>query len=87
MSLDLTRPLAFIDLETTGTSAERDRIVEIAVLKLHPDGREEFRCKRVNPGVSIPPDATAVHGITDANVQGGQPLGAMRAAVCVDFRP
>jgi DNA polymerase III subunit epsilon len=68
MPLELRRPLAFIDLESTGTSPERDRIVEIAVLKLHPDGREEFRCKRVNPGVPIPPDATAVHGITDADV-------------------
>jgi DNA polymerase III subunit epsilon len=68
MPLELLRPLAFIDLESTGTSPERDRIVEIAILKLHPDAREEFRCKRVNPGVPIPPDATAVHGITDADV-------------------
>ncbi len=70
MSLELRRPLAFIDLESTGTSPERDRIVEIAILKLHPDGREESRCKRVNPGVPIPPDATAVHGINDADVAG-----------------
>ena len=70
MPLELRRPLAFIDLESTGTSPERDRIVEIAILKLHPDGREEFRSKRVNPGVPIPPDATAVHGITDVDVAG-----------------
>jgi DNA polymerase-3 subunit epsilon len=74
MPLDLHRPLAFIDLESTGTSPERDRIVEIAILKLHPDGREEFRCKRVNPGVPIPPDATAVPGITDADVANEPPF-------------
>ncbi len=43
MALELARPLAFIDRECTGTSPERDRIVEIAVLKLHPNGREEMR--------------------------------------------
>jgi DNA polymerase-3 subunit epsilon len=74
MPLDLRRPLAFVDLESTGTAPERDRIVEIAILKLHPDGREEFRCKRVNPGVPIPTDATAVHGITDADVAGEPPF-------------
>jgi DNA polymerase III subunit epsilon len=68
MPLELTRPLAFIDLESTGTLPERDRIVEIAILKLHPDGREDFRYKRVNPGIPIPPNATAVHSITDADV-------------------
>jgi hypothetical protein len=52
--------LAFIHLESIGTWPERDRIVEIAVLKIYPDGREEFRCKRVNPGVPILPDATAI---------------------------
>ncbi len=74
MPLELSRPLAFIDLESTGTSPERDRIVEIAVLKLHPDGREEFLCKRVNPGMPIPPDAIAVHGITDADVADEPPF-------------
>lgn len=68
MRLELRRPLALLDLESTGTSPARDRIVEIAVLKLHPDGREELRCKRVNPGVPIPAAATAIHGISDADV-------------------
>jgi DNA polymerase-3 subunit epsilon len=67
-NLNLSRPLAFVDLETTGTSPAGDRIVEIAILKVHPDGREEFARRRVNPGVPIPAEATAVHGITDADV-------------------
>jgi len=74
MPLELNRPLAFIDVESTGTSPDRDRIVEIAILRLHPDGREEFLCKRVNPGIPIPPDATAVHGITDADVADEPPF-------------
>jgi DNA polymerase-3 subunit epsilon len=66
--LELERPLAVIDLESTGISPERDRIVEIAILKVHSDGREELGCKRVNPGRPIPPEATAVRGTTDADV-------------------
>lgn len=79
--MELRRPLAFIDLESTGTSPERDRIVEIAILKLHPDGREEFRCKRVNSREPIPPDATAVHGITDADVANEHPFRQYARAV------
>ena len=67
-ALKLERPLAFIDLETTGTSASTDRIVEVAVLKLSPDGTVDLRSQRLNPGIPIPPEATAVHGITDADV-------------------
>jgi DNA polymerase-3 subunit epsilon len=68
MKLHLTRPLVFFDLETTGTDIARDRIVQIAVLKLHPDGGEEVRSRLVNPGIPIPASATAVHHITDADV-------------------
>jgi DNA polymerase III subunit epsilon len=67
-SLQLTRPLAFFDLETTGTDPATDRIVEIAVLRLDPDGGREARARRLNPERPIPPDATAVHGIADADV-------------------
>jgi DNA polymerase-3 subunit epsilon len=67
-NLVLQRPLAVIDLETTGTDVKLARIVEISVLKAHPDGRQEHRTRRLNPEVLIPPDATAVHGITDADV-------------------
>jgi DNA polymerase III subunit epsilon len=64
----LERPLAVIDLESTGTDPKTDRILEVSVLKLVPDGEPVHRTRRVNPGVPIPPAATAVHGITDDDV-------------------
>jgi DNA polymerase-3 subunit epsilon len=66
----LGKPLAVIDLETTGTDVKTDRIVEISVLKILPDGELIHRTRRVNPGKPIPVEATAVHGITDADVTG-----------------
>ncbi len=84
MNLNLSRPIVFIDLETTGTSPASDRIVEIAILKIAPDGTENFRCKRVNPGMPIPPEATAVHGITDADVA-GEPTFARYASSIREF--
>jgi DNA polymerase-3 subunit epsilon len=70
MKLQLTRPLAFFDLETTGTDIIHDRIIQIAALKLHPDGSEEVRTQLINPECPIPPDAIAIHGIADADVVG-----------------
>ena len=67
-NLSLTRPLAVIDLETTGKNPRLDRIVEISILKVFPDDSHEQRTRRLNPGVPIPLDATAVHHITDADV-------------------
>ena len=72
--LRLQRPLVFVDVESTGVSVSSDRIIEIAVLRINPDGSEEYQCKRVNPGISIPADATAVHGITDADVANEPPF-------------
>jgi DNA polymerase-3 subunit epsilon len=69
-NITLEKPLAVIDLETTGTDPRRDRIVEISVLKLLPDGRHDHRTRRLNPGVPIPAEATEIHGITDADVAG-----------------
>ena len=69
-NLKLERPIAFIDVETTGTRPHLDRIVELSILRINPDGREEYKSHRVNPQVPIPTDATAVHGITDADVVG-----------------
>jgi DNA polymerase-3 subunit epsilon len=66
--LVLHKPLAIIDLETTGTDPQTDRIVEISILKALPNGRLEQRNQRVNPGIAIPPEATAIHGIGDADV-------------------
>jgi len=67
--LEMKRPLAFIDLETTGTNVNADRIVEVAVLKLFPNGTTDIRSRRVKPGIPIPMEATAVHGITDEDVR------------------
>ena len=64
----LERPLAVFDLEATGTAPHRDRIVEISVLKLLPDGSKQLRHRRLNPGMPIPSEATEVHGIHDEDV-------------------
>ena len=69
MNLNLDRPLASIDLETTGVDTSADRIVELAVVKLHQDGRRETWTRRINPGVPIPEVATAIHGIADTDVE------------------
>ena len=68
MKLKLNRPLCFFDLETTGVNITTDRIVEIAVLKLHPKGTREVKVWRVNPECPIPAQASAVHGIYDADI-------------------
>lgn len=69
-NLKLERPIAFMDVETTGTNPNSDRVVELSILRIQPDGTEEYKSHRVNPGVPIPADATAVHSITDADVSG-----------------
>lgn len=69
MKLQLKRPLVFFDLETTGTNVYQDRIVEISVLKVMPDGTRSNYTRRVNPQVHIPEEASAVHHITDADVK------------------
>lgn len=66
--LDLKKPLATFDLETTGVNVAQDRIVEISVIKLYPDGTEETLTELVNPGMPIPAESAAVHGITDDKV-------------------
>ena len=68
MNLNLKRPLAFIDLETTGINVSTDRIVELSVLKISPIGKEEWMTTRVNPEMAIPPKSTAIHGIKDEDV-------------------
>ena len=65
----LDRPLVFLDLETTGLSTSHDRIIELAIIKLTPRGDVLERVRRFNPGMPIPAEATAVHGITDDDVR------------------
>jgi len=67
--LTLKRPIVFFDLETTGTDHAKDRIVELAFIKLMPDGRRDRYVKRLNPGIPIPPESTTFHGITDEDVK------------------
>ena len=68
MQLNISRPICFFDLETTGMNVAKDRIVEISILKIFPDGREEEYTKRINPTVPIPAETTAVHGISDVDI-------------------
>ena len=68
MDLVLERPLVFFDIESTGTNPYRDRIVEIAVIKVMPDGSRDEVVRRINPTIPIPEGASAVHGIYDADV-------------------
>lgn len=68
MNLNLKNPVVFFDLETTGTNINSDRIVEISYLKIYPNGKEETKTIRINPGMHIPESATAIHGIHDEDV-------------------
>jgi DNA polymerase-3 subunit epsilon len=69
MKLNLKNPLVFFDLETTGINIVSDRIVEISYLKVFPNGDEESKTRRINPEMPIPPESTAIHGITDEDVK------------------
>lgn len=68
MVLKLHKPICFFDLETTGINVGTDRIVEISILKVYPNGNKESKTLRVNPTIPISPEATAVHGITNEDV-------------------
>ena len=79
---ELDRPLAFIDLETTGLRVDSDRIVELALLRIDPSGEEIEKVRRFHPGIPIPPGATEIHGISDADVAGAEPF--VRTAKSLD---
>lgn len=68
MKINLKNPLAFFDLESTGTDIMHDRIVEISIVKLLPNGEKQTRTKRINPTIPIPAEVTAIHGISDADI-------------------
>jgi len=69
MKLNLKRPLAFFDLEATGTNIGADRIVEISVIKLNPDGSEDVKTWRVHPEMPIPLESSLIHGIYDEDIK------------------
>jgi len=84
MNLKLERPLAIFDLETTGINITSDRIVEIAIIKVHPDGKEENYCQRVNPQMPIPKLVSEIHGIYDQDVLNEPTFGQIAQQV-VEF--
>ncbi len=69
MNLQLEKPIAFIDLETTGINLSNDRIVEIAIVKILPDGTKQVKRKLINPTIPIPAAASEIHGITNVMVK------------------
>lgn len=68
MQLQLTKPICFFDLETTGTNVAKDRIVEISILKVYPNGNKESKTWLVNPEMPISPESEAIHGISNEKV-------------------
>jgi len=68
MKLNLKNPLLFFDIESTGLNVASDRIVEISVLKVHPNGEQEIKTRRINPTIPISPEAQKVHGISNEDV-------------------
>lgn len=69
MNLNLKNPLVILDLETTGMNIVTDRIVEIALIKVHPDGREEEKHYRINPEMPIPEKVSKIHGIYEEDIK------------------
>jgi DNA polymerase-3 subunit epsilon len=84
MQLKLSRPLVFFDLETTGINIAKDRIVEISLLKVYPNGNKEMITKRVNPQIPIPLEASKVHGIYNEDVE-NEPTFAELAGEIYEF--
>ena len=86
MKLSLERPLAFFDLETTGVRIGRDRIVQIGIVRLLPDGTRATYQSLVQPGIPIPAEATSVHGITDIDVADAPPLEELAATILEELK-
>ncbi|SDS81393.1 DNA polymerase-3 subunit epsilon [Mucilaginibacter mallensis] len=81
MKLNLKKPLAFFDLEATGTNIGADRIVEISVIKLNVDGSEDVKTWRVNPEMPIPLESSLIHGIYDEDIKDEQTFNQIAASV------
>ncbi len=69
MTIELTKPIVFFDIESTGLNPATDRIVEISMLKIHPNGKEEDQTYRINPTIPIPAESSGIHGIFDRDVE------------------
>lgn len=80
-ALTLARPLVALDIESTGPNPETDRIIELALVTMQPDGQRTVRRWYTHPGCPIPPASTAVHGITDEQIAGAQPFEAYAADI------
>lgn len=81
MELKLSRPICFFDLETTGIEVAKDRIVEISIFKVFPNGTSESKTWLVNPTIPIPPQTTAVHGITNEKVANEPTFSALASTI------
>jgi DNA polymerase-3 subunit epsilon len=82
MNLSLTKPIVFFDLETTGINVSKDRIVELSLLKIMPDGNETIRTWRINPTIPIPEKASKIHGIYDADVKEQPTFAEIAREIC-----
>lgn len=85
MKLNLKNPVVFFDLETTGVNIASDRIVEIAYLKVFPNGNEVSRKLRINPEMFIPKEASDVHGITNEDVKDCPTFKQVAKEIAADF--
>ncbi len=81
MDLNLTKPIVFFDLETTGTNVIKDRIVEISLLKVHTDGKEEWFTQRVNPGIPVSEESERVHGLSNEILKDEPAFGQIASRV------
>ena len=86
MKLNIRKPLIFFDLETTGLNIMTDRIVEIAYLKVYPNGNEESKTLRINPDMPIPIESSEVHGITDEDVKDCPTFKQVAQSIANDFK-
>mgnify|MGYP004545765803 FL=1 len=86
LEMKLDRPLVVFDIESTGVNARQDRIIELAAIRVEPDGTETEKCWLLNPGVPIPPETTAIHGITDDIVKNCPTFADAAAEIEAFFR-
>ena len=84
MNIELSKPLAFFDIESTGINPSTDRIVELAIIKINPDGQQSRLRRLINPGMPIPKESSDIHGITDEMVKDA-PVFKQIAAEVLDF--